>query len=151
MFRLPRGATGFFRLEHDPLPETGVRTFRTTLHAAAHAAGGHVGTVEERAYPRTFHTASIIRRDNERVVLCHAHYPWIAFAKERRDWYADGFASPPPWSDVFSASGFDVLTAEHLETPLADLDTSGFSRAEWHQIRFFRITTLGGVLFNAWD
>ncbi|EFL22646.1 hypothetical protein SSOG_02360 [Streptomyces himastatinicus ATCC 53653] len=151
MFPLPRGATGFSRPEHGPLPETDARAFRTALHAAARAAGGRVGTVEERTYPRTFHTASIIRRDDERVVLCHAHHPWIAFAEERRTWYDDGFASPPPWSGVFPASGFDVLTAEHLGTPLADLDTSGFSRAERHQISCFGITTLGGVLFNAWD
>ena len=151
MFRLPRGATGFFRLEHGPLPETDVRAFRTALHAAARATGGQVGTVDERRYPRTFHTASLIRRDDERVVLCHAHHPWIAFAKERRTWYDDGFASPPPWSDVFPVSGFDVLTAEQLGTPLADLDTSGFSPAEWHRISYFEITTLGGVLFNAWD
>lgn len=151
MFPLPRGATGFFRPEHGPLPETDVRAFRTALHAAARASGGRVGTVEERTYPRTFHTASIIRRADEHVVLCHAHHPWIAFAEERRTGYDDGFASPPPWSDVFPASGFDVLTAEQLGTPLADLDTSVFSRAEWHQIGYFGITTLGGVLFNAWD
>ncbi|MFF7652609.1 hypothetical protein ACFZCY_22805 [Streptomyces sp. NPDC007983] len=151
MFPLQRGATGFFRPQDGPLPETDVRIFRATLHAAARAAGGRVGDVVEQTYPRTFHTASIIRRDDERVVLCHAHHSWIAFAEERRDWYEDGFASPPSWSDVFSASGFDVLTAEHLGTPLADLDRSGFSRADWHQISYFGITTLGGVLFNSWD
>ncbi|MFI0820417.1 hypothetical protein ACH4TX_29635 [Streptomyces sp. NPDC021098] len=151
MFPLQRGATGFFRPQDGPLPETGLRTFRTALYLAARAAGGHVGEVEEQKYPRTFHTASIIRGDDEPVVLCHAHYPWIAFAEKRLDWYEGGFASPPPWCDVLSAAGFDVLTAEYLGTPLADLDSSGFSRADWRRISYFGITTLGGVLFNSWD
>lgn len=87
MFPLPRGATGFVRPEDGPLPQIDLRAFRTALHTAARAAGGQVGTVEERT----------------------------------------------------------------LGTPLADLDTSGFSRTEWHQIGCFGLTTLGGVLFNAWD
>ncbi len=75
MFPLPRGATGFSRPEHGPLPET---------------------DAPRRPVP-----------------------------------------SPSP--------------LDRLRRGAADLNTSGFSRAEWHQISCFGITTLGGVLFNAWD
>ncbi|MEU1128193.1 hypothetical protein ABZ371_32585, partial [Streptomyces sp. NPDC005899] len=78
---LPRRATGFYRPKDGPLPETELKAFRTALYAAARVAGGEVGEVEEREYPRTFHTATVVGREVENVVLCHAHHPWVAFPK----------------------------------------------------------------------
>ncbi|MCX5375703.1 hypothetical protein [Streptomyces sp. NBC_00091] len=150
-FTLPPGATGFHRPQDGPLPETGLPAFRTALYAAARAAGGSVGEVEARAYPRTFHTASVAGRAGESFVLCHAHHPWIAFAAERRDWYRDEFLAPPPWSRAFAASGFTVLSGETLATPLSGVDTSALSPGERRQVRSYAIDTLGGLLFNAWD
>ncbi|MGW6645448.1 hypothetical protein [Streptomyces sp. A244] len=87
-FVLPRGATGFFRPKDGPLPEVDRRTFRAALYEAARAGDGRVGEIEERTYPRTFHTGTVDVGPGEYVVLCHAHHPWIAFAEERREWYA---------------------------------------------------------------
>ncbi|MFE6283123.1 hypothetical protein [Streptomyces sp. NPDC057877] len=149
---LPRGATGFCRPNDGPLPETDLRAFRTALFAAARAAGGEVGELEEQEYPRTFHTAAITDDTGERVILCHGHYPWIAFAAERREWYTEEFfASPPPWADVFTQSGFVVLPDAQLTMPVSDLHASALTKTEWRQVRYYGITTLGGVLFNAWD
>jgi hypothetical protein len=148
---LPRGATGFFQPEDGPLPETDRRAFLTALHTAARAARGQVGAVEEQTYPRTFHTATVIHSAAQSVILCHAHYPWIAFARERRDWYTDEFLAPPPWAHPFAAAGFALLTSGQLATPLSDVDTSAMSRTEWRHVRYYGITTLGGALFNAWD
>ncbi|MFC9817176.1 hypothetical protein ACFVJM_34560 [Streptomyces virginiae] len=151
-FTLPRGATGFFRSKDGPLPETELRAFRAALYAAARVAGSEVGEVEERVYPRNFHTATVIGREGESTVLCHAHHPWVAFAKARRDWYRGGdFLSPPPWAHAFTNAGFTVLSSERLATPLSDVDTSVLTQGEWRQVCFYSITTLGGVLFNAWD
>ncbi|MGW5639905.1 hypothetical protein [Streptomyces sp. NPDC003832] len=149
-FALPRGATGFSRAQDGPLPETDRRTFRAALYAAARAADGRVSETEERAYPRTFHTAVVEAADGC-VVLCHAHHPWIAFATEHRDWYTDEFLAPPPWAHVFTGLGFSVLDRTQLTLPLSAVDTSVLSRGEWRALRAHGITTLGGVLFNAWD
>jgi hypothetical protein len=150
-FTLPQGATGFFRPPDGPLPLTDQRTFRRALYAAARAAGGRVGEVEERTYPRTFHTATVIAGTDEYVVLCHAHHPWIAFAAERRDWYTEEFLAPPPWAHTFADLGFVVLGHAELTLPLSDVDTSGLDQGQWRAIRLYGITTSGGVLFNAWD
>ncbi|MFH8572508.1 hypothetical protein [Streptomyces sp. NPDC017993] len=150
-FSLPRGATGFFRPEDSSLPETDRRAFRAGLYAAARLAGGTVGEVEDRAYPRTFHTASVIDDAGESVILCHAHHPWIAFAQERRHGYGQEFLAPPWWSSTFAQAGFVVLSAETLATPLSDVDTSALTQSEWSAVRLHDATTLGGVLFNAWD
>ncbi|MFE0735872.1 hypothetical protein [Streptomyces sp. NPDC058855] len=149
-FTLPRGATGFFTPGDGPPPETDARAFRGALHAAARAAGGRVGGMEPQEYPRSFHTASVVHRTGETVVLCHAHHPWIAFARERRNWYDAEFTAPPWWASVFADAGFVVLGAERLGLPLAAVDTSVLSRAEWRQVRTYGIGTLGGLLFNAW-
>ncbi|MFF5704896.1 hypothetical protein ACFY7H_20660 [Streptomyces sp. NPDC012794] len=150
-FSLPPGATGFVRPGGGPLPETGLSAFRTALYAAARAAGGTVGEVEARAYPRTFHTGCVTGGAAPAVVLCHAHHPWIAFAGQRRDWYRDGFLPPPPWSGVFTDAGFTVLSTGTLTARLGDVDTSALARAEWRQVRAYEIDTLGGLLFNSWD
>ncbi len=150
-FVLPRGATGFFWPKEGPLPKTDLRAFRTALYAAARSAGGKVGEVEEQAYPRTFHTASVVGGAGESIVLCHAHHPWIAFAHTRRNWYGEEFLAPPPWAHAFTDADFVVLSSELLATPLSDVDTSVLGPGEWREVRFYSITTLGGVLFNAWD
>ncbi|MCP9946849.1 hypothetical protein LUX12_21850 [Streptomyces somaliensis] len=149
-FTLPRGATGFFRPKEGPLPEVDLRALRTALYAAARAAGGTVGEVEEQEYPRAFHTASVVDGADEHIVLAHAHHPWIAFTRERRNWYTEQFLAPPPWAGDFTRAGFTVLTREQLTMPLSTVDTSVLSRGEWREIRLYGITTLGGVLFNAW-
>ncbi|MFG3721413.1 hypothetical protein ACGF8D_26800 [Streptomyces massasporeus] len=150
-FVLPRGATGFFQPKDGPLPEVGRRMFRAALYAAARAATGRVGQVEEQACPRTFHTGTVITSAGEHVVLCHAHRPWIAFAEELRDWYTDEFLAPPRWAHAFTGFGFAVFDRARLTTPLADVDTSLLTPGEWRDIRLYGITTLGGVLFNSWD
>ncbi|MDX3549408.1 hypothetical protein PV729_09895 [Streptomyces europaeiscabiei] len=151
VFTLPPGATDFFQMKPGPFPETGRRAFRTALYAAARAANGQVGEIGEQACPRTFHTASVTHDAAYFVVLCHAHHPWIAFTQERRDWYTDKFVDPPPWSHPFTAAGFVVLTNKQLVTPLSEVASSSLSQAEWRQVRYHGVTTMGGMLFNAWD
>lgn len=102
-------------------------------------------------YPRTFHTATVVGREGQSIVLCHAHHPWVAFANTRRDLYGEDFLAPPPWAHAFANTGFTVLSSERLATPLSDVDTSVLTQGEWREVRFYGITTLGGVLFNAWD
>lgn len=148
---LPKGASGFSEQGDGPLPVTDLRLFGRALHAAARAAGGGAGDVERQTYPLSFHTAAVTRREGGHVVLCHAHHPWIAFATERRNWYTDQFADPPPWAGAFAEAGFTVLGRARLLTPLTAVDTSVLSKAEWRNVRAYGVDTLGGVLFNAWD
>jgi hypothetical protein len=76
---------------------------------------------------------------------------WARFAEELRDWYTDEFLTPPPWAHAFADLGFAVLDRVRLTAPLADIDTSVLTQGEWRHVRFYGITTLGGVLFNSWD
>jgi hypothetical protein len=53
--------------------------------------------------------------------------------------------------DAGVAEGFVVLDRAQLTLSLSDIDTSVLTQGEWREVRFYGITTLGGVLFNAWD
>ncbi|WP_263636949.1 hypothetical protein [Streptomyces sp. CoH27] len=44
-----------------------------------------------------------------------------------------------------------MLDRAQLTLPLPDVDTYVITKAEWRAVRSYGITTLGGVLFNAWD
>lgn len=84
-------------------------------------------------------------------MLCHAHYPLLAFVCGVRDWYSTEFIDPPGLADQYVRFGFTTLTADVLLSPLADLDTSAISNEEWRQIRYWQPPTVGAALFNRWD
>ena len=151
VFQLGRGATGFRGVKDDPLPETDLQAFRAAWHTAARIADGRVGEFVRQAYPRSFHTATVADRNGTHVVLCHAHLPLVAFATDRRPGYVDGFRVPPIWSNIFTDAGFTVMSVHLLNSPLSQVDTSDRRPAEWKQIRYWRATRLGEVLFNSWD
>lgn len=94
---------------------------------------------------------SDIGKDGNTTFVLPRGHPWIAFARTRRNWHREEFLAPPPWAHTFTDACFVVLSSELLATPLSDVDTSVLGPGEWREVRFYGITTLGGVLFNAWD
>ena len=78
MFRLERGATGFYEPKDGPLPEIDSRALRAAWHSSARVGGGLVGEWIEQEYPRNYHTASLTVRDVLHIVLCHVHLPLVA-------------------------------------------------------------------------
>jgi hypothetical protein len=151
-YRLERGATGFYNGRAGAaLPTTDFKLFAAAWHSAARHAGGLVTEVSERQYPQNFHTAVLTVGGREYTALCHLHLPLIAFASSRATHYTTEFEEPPGWSEVLVQSGFTVMPRSELLAPLSEVDTTALSDMEWREVRFWEITTLGGVLFNAWD
>jgi hypothetical protein len=151
VFQLSRGATGFRGAKDDPLPETDLQAFRAAWHTAARISYGQVGAFVRQTYPRSFHAATVTGRNGTHVVLCHAHLPLVAFAADQRPGHVDEFQDHPVWSSIFADAGFTVPSAHLLNSPLSQVDTSDLCPAEWMQIRYWRATRLGEVLFNSWD
>ncbi|MEV4870565.1 hypothetical protein [Streptomyces syringium] len=151
MFCLERGVTGFRDRGDPPLPHIDPKACRTAWYSAARVAGGQVADFTEQKYPHSFHSATIKTRSGTYIGLFHAHYRLIAFVADRCFRYTDEFLEPPAWATALSDGGFVVLSAAQLLSPLADWDTSALSAAEWRQIKYWRPTTVGATLFNAWD
>lgn len=151
VFRLERGATGFYDPKDGPPPEIDSRALRAAWHSSARVAGGLVGEWVEQEYPRNYHTAFITVQGVLHVVLCHAYLPLVAFVSEQCLCYKDEFLDPPAWSRPFAESGFVLLSAEQLSASLSEVDTAALSDMEWQEVRFWETTQLGGLLFNSWD
>lgn len=75
VFRLERGATGFYDPKDGPLPEVDSRALRAAWHSSARAAGGVVVEWLDQKYPRNYHTASLTAGGVLHVALCHAYLP----------------------------------------------------------------------------
>jgi hypothetical protein len=150
-FAIPPGATGFRKSSTAPLPLVDLELVRAAWHAAAWLAGGRAGELDEQRYPATFHTATIVHRHGQHVMLCHAHYPLLAFVSGYCDWHTVEFIDPPGLADQYVGAGFATLTASVLLSPLADVDTSAILDEEWRQIRYWQPATVGAALFNRWD
>jgi hypothetical protein len=114
-------------------------------------AGGRTGEFVEQSYSQTFHTAVITDRSGLHVMLCHAHYPLIAFVTDRQYSYTHEFQNPPIWAGAYDDAGFEVLNRAVLLSPLTETDTSALSTAEQRQVRYWGPANLGALLFNCWD
>ncbi|MDX2706416.1 hypothetical protein PV350_26710 [Streptomyces sp. PA03-6a] len=94
---------------------------------------------------------SVADRDGLHHALCHAYVPLVAYVVDHCLRHVYEFRDPPAWAQPFSEAGFTVLSSEQLNAPLAQVDTAVLTDMEWREIRFWEISTLGGVLFNSWD
>jgi hypothetical protein len=150
-FAIPPGATGFHGSSTAPLPLVDLKLVRAAWRSAAWLTEGRAGELDEQRYPATFHTATIVHRDGQHVMLCHVHYPFLAFVSAFSDWYATEFIDPPGLADQYVHAGFTTLAAAVLLSPLTEVETSAISADEWRQIRYWQPPTVGAALFNRWD
>lgn len=151
-FRIPRGVTGFYNAKAAPLPCVDLKRLHGAWHFAARLAGGRTGEFIEQSYPEVFHTATI---EGEQApyaaILCHAHFPVVAFVSHRTTWYETEFVDPPTWAHAYSDYGFETLSADFLLSAPEAVDLSQLSASERGQIRSWKPPTLGAILFNRWD
>jgi hypothetical protein len=100
-----------------------------------------------------FHTALITTPDSQSTVLCHEVLPVVAFAANPPQAGASltVFTPPPAWAGGFELGGFRLLDVEELSLPLASADTSELAEAELEQVRYWRPSTVGELMFNWWD
>ncbi|UPZ28471.1 hypothetical protein MUK60_11960 [Streptomyces sp. LRE541] len=153
MIRVVRGATGFWGQGDDPLPLVDVGAFKTACHAVARSIRATVGEVTPAGVTPSFHTVLITAPGIGSTVLCHEVLPVVAFAASRPQAGAPlaDFTSPPAWADAFELGGFRLLDVEELSMPLAAADTSELAEAELEQVRYWRPSTVGELMFNWWD
>lgn len=130
-----------------------VVAFKTACHAVARSIRATVGEVTLAGVTPSFHTVLITAPGIRSTVLCHAVLPVVAFAASptRAGAPLADFQSPPAWADTFELDGFRLLDVEELSMPLAAADTSELAEAELEQVRYWRPSTVGELMFNWWD
>ncbi|MEV6297653.1 hypothetical protein AB0M41_46630 [Streptomyces sp. NPDC051896] len=127
--------------------------FKTICHAAARSIRGTVGEVASARITPNFHTALITSPGTRSSVLCHEVLPVVAFVASPplTGVPLAGFTPPPAWAGAFELGGFRLLDVEELRTSLAEADTSELAEAELEQVRYWRPSTVGELMFNWWD
>lgn len=153
MIRVARGASGFWRHGDAPLPQVDVVTFKTVCHAVARSIRGTVDEAALAGVTPNFQVALITAPGIRSSVLCHEVLPVVAFAASppQAGVPLTNFVCPPAWANAFEVGGFRLLDVDELSTPLATADTSGLAEAELEQVRYWRPSTVGELMFNWWD
>jgi hypothetical protein len=152
MHPLPRGITGF----DAPKAGVGVKPFAQACYAAARDIAGHVASIRSGADDpsRNYHEAILkLSQDGEGIrVLCNVHYPIFAFvsaAKSSGDLRLD-FVDRPDLAKAFPAD-FSVLSAQEASLQVSDELIANLSKAEVEQLRYWRPSCVGELIFNYWD
>ncbi|MFE5923863.1 hypothetical protein [Streptomyces sp. NPDC056468] len=137
----------------DPLPQVDVGAFKTACHAVARSIRATVGDVTLAGVTPSFHTVLITAPGIRSTVLCHELLPVVAFVASPPQAGAPlaDFISPPAWADAFELRGFRLLDVGELGMPQASADTSELAEAELEQVRYWRPSTVGELMFNWWD
>ncbi|WP_153537909.1 hypothetical protein [Streptomyces sp. RB17] len=127
--------------------------FKSVCHAVARSIRGTVDEVALAGVTPNFHTALIAIPDSKTTVLSHEVLPVVAFAASppQPGGPLTNFISPPAWADAFELGGFRLLDVEELSMPLAAADTSELAEAELGQVRYWRPSTVGELMFNWWE
>ncbi|MGF0175902.1 hypothetical protein ACQF36_37155 [Streptomyces sp. Marseille-Q5077] len=135
------------------MPQVDAGVFKTACHAVARSIRATVGDVTLAGVTPSFHTVLITAPGIRSTVLCHELLPVVAFVASPPQ--AGGpladFISPPAWADAFELGGFRLLDVGELGMPLASADTSELAEAELEQVRYWRPSTVGELMFNWWD
>jgi hypothetical protein len=152
---LLRGITGFRHMDDAPLPTSDVAAFRTHCFTAARLLSGRVSRIESPSDTTGQNFVSVVLElpEGRVAVLLNAHYPVVGFAEPLRE--SDRqlqFVDIPRLVEVFRNLGvYRVLEASDLEGSATGVDSSQLGPAELEQIRYWKPTRVGDLVFNFWD
>jgi hypothetical protein len=144
---LPRGVTGFFA-QPDSLPHVDPKLFKAACHVAARNMGAPVRMFEHEGRTSSYLAAVF---DGARIAaLCNRFHPYLGFVATDALPVGGGavFLHSPPSS---SWPGFRVLDPDFLNAELNQGMLSALAPCERDQIRYWKPTKLGNVIFNVWD
>ncbi|WP_339912222.1 hypothetical protein [Symmachiella dynata] len=154
MIVLPRGITGFTNRKDPPLPVSiEKRQFRTDCYQVARQCNAAVRSIDEPSGVENFRTTEIAIGDENILILLNVHFPYLAMAQVRH--VGDltlNFIDVPALASAFSAiDRYQVLTADDLAHPINESMVGNLSKAELHQMNYWKPQTMGEVIFNYWD
>jgi hypothetical protein len=152
---LLRGITGFRDVGDEPLPASDLGAFRTHCFTAARLLSGRVSRIEFPSSHTSNNFASSVLelRDGLVAVVLNAHFPVIGFAEPLREGGMRlRFVDVPELAEVFRGFGvYSVVEASDFERSVHDEDSSRLTPAELKQIRYWKPSRVGDLVFNFWD
>lgn len=145
---LPRGITGFWRMNTAPPSILDEKEFCQMCHVLARKNGGTVTEVDTDTAARNFYSAKLSRYDRSVFILQNSHYPYAAFAQPD-DSGGSILTSQPEWLQVPEGPVW-FLNLVELNQDWHGL-CADLSPEELEQIRYWNPQTVGEIIFNTWD
>jgi hypothetical protein len=151
--RLPRGVTGFGRVETGAMPPD-FAAFKAACHEVARRLKGTVvwaDSCDGRPTPN-FHRVALSLPGGPVEVICNARYPLAAVIRPLEEGSTElTFIDVPGLTEVLAANRLEVVPAADLNKPVEDEHLAELDRAERQQARYWDPGTVGEVMFNCWD
>jgi hypothetical protein len=152
---LPRGITGFRRVDEPQLPTCNPRAFRSHCHTTARALRGRVLRPETpiQSIVTNFFRVTLELPGDPVAVVLNRYYPIVAFVAPPSEHESRRrFVDAPALYDSFRGFGiYEVLTASEAQRPVAEEFCRSLSRTELEPLRYWRPQLIGDVVFNYWD
>jgi hypothetical protein len=151
--RLPRGVTGFGRVEAGAAPPD-FAAFKPACHDAARRLRGTVLRTDSRDGRPTpnFHRVALSLPGGPAEVICNARYPLAAAIRPLEAGSTEStFLDVPGLAEALAEHGFEVVPVADLNAPVRDEHLAGLASAERQQARYWEPRTVGEVVFNFWD
>jgi hypothetical protein len=152
---LSRGITSFFNWdERGAIPEFAFAEFKRIVFAVATNQRLEVSRLTERSVTPNFHAARLIDSEMSILLLGHATYPLIAFAKPvntdaTQMRFVDCSRIAIEMQNLFS--DVTIAATNELNRELTESDKPLLDAIEREQIEYWKPSTIGEVVFNWWD
>jgi len=129
--------------------------FKRACYAVAQADGGSIEGFDASLISRNFYMATLKTSTDRFVVLCNCIHPYLAFMCFDPAFVRLGcvpFTEPTHLGALFAAlTKFEPLDAGWLMSELQDYMLESLTTVEREQVRYWKPTIVGEVVFHNWD
>ena len=153
---IKKGIVGFWLSgEEAPRCEVEFRDFMRLCFSVARDVNGEVVGSSEESTASNYHFCQIRGRGVEFNLLCNAYYPYVAVCElfnERPFGRSPTFIGNEEIErSIQNYGGFEVLSATELEQDILQEEIDALSDAEKSQLKYWRATKIGEIIFNYFD
>lgn len=150
--KLPVGVTGFWGRRDTPPPQIDLKDWKRHLYAACALAGYSVQSPpsEPSWTYNNYLAARIVRYSKSIVVLVNSHYPIVAFA-ESADPPLEFVVETTLGRQLSAAGRWTVLDSIAANSAPTDEILERLTPAELYEIRHWKPSRVGDIVFNTWD
>jgi hypothetical protein len=151
MNTLPRGITGFWKIEQARIPETDktliinlVNTFKSNPNF------WKVNLVEQQPN-NNFYLIILSDKNGDYKIGINSTYPMYCGIESLENWETVAFCDLPRHITQLIPSQFTELRTEFLNEPLKSKHLTALNKAELDQIKYWNTQKVGNVIFNKYD
>ena len=146
---LPRGITGFWSSSEEPGSGISVEKFKQLTYAIARNNQMIISNTDSDLTGKNFFWAEYQKYGKPMYLLMNSRYPYLAFT-DQMSFLGFHFIDPPE-NLILPQMDRLILMEKGLLNQSWENQKNTLDETELSQIRFWRPTTIGEIIFNFWD